>query len=187
MSRVLMTLGTRSFFLHFPTSLETLGNGCRKDTRRISAGALPATVSHIRMAYYFHMAYYFSRLISGYNYLLVSNFDEFQGIFLFQSIVLSGAGFFFPGAGFFSRRRVFPTERREKKPGAGKKKPGAGKKNPAPESTMDQNRKIPWNSSKLDTIWVIARDEATKEIGHEHIIFPREDRGFRSNYEQKDQ
>ena len=98
MSRVLMTLGTRSFFLHFPTSLETLGNGCRKDTRRISAGALPATVSHIRMAYYFHMAYYFSRLISGYNYLLVSNFDEFQGIFLFQSIVLSGAGFFFPGA-----------------------------------------------------------------------------------------
>ena len=145
MSRVLMTLGTRSFFLHFPTSLETLGNGCRKDTRRISAGALPATVSHIRMAYYFHMAYYFSRLISGYNYLLVSNFDEFQGIFLFQSIVLSGAGFFFPGAGFF-----FPGARWEKlaapgkkTPAPGKKNPAPGKKNPAPESTMDQNRKIP--------------------------------------------
>ena len=181
MSRVLMTLGTRSFFLHFPTSLETLGNGCRKDTRKISAGALPATVSHIRMAYYFHMAYYFSRLISGYNYLLVSNFDEFQGIFLFQSIVLSGAGFFFPGAEFF------PPSAGKKNPAPGKKNPAPGKKNPAPESTMDQNRKIPWNSSKLDTIWVIARDEATKEIGHEHIIFPREDRGFRSNYEKIDQ
>ena len=117
----------------------------------------------------------------------MSNFDEFQGIFLFWSIVLSGAGFFFPGAGFF-----FPgarweklgagkkkTRRREKKPGAGKKK----KKNPAPESTMDQNSKILQNSSKL----VVARDEATKEIGHEHIIFPREDRGFRSNYEKIDQ
>ena len=46
---------------------------------------------------------------------------------------------------FFSRRRVFPTERREKKT-------GAGKKNPAPESTMDQNRNIPRNLSKLDTI-----------------------------------
>ena len=133
MSRVLMTLGTRSFFLHFPTSLETLGNGCRKDTRRISAGALPATVSHIRMAYYFHMAYYFSRLISGYN-LLVSNFDEFQGIFLFQSIVLSGAGFFFPGAEFFP-------------PSAGKKNPGAGKKNPAP-GKKNRRQKAQWTKTE---------------------------------------
>ena len=54
-----------------------------------------------------------------------------------------------------------------------------GKKNPAPESTMDQNRKILQNSSKL----VVARDEATKEIVHEHIIFPREDRGFRNDDE----
>ena len=80
----------------------------------------------------------------------------------------------------------FPPSAGKKKPGAGKKNPAPGKKNPAPESTMDQNRKIPRNSSKLDTIWVVARDEATKEIGHEHIIFPREDRGFRSNYEKID-
>ena len=80
------------------------------------------------------MAYYFSRLISGYNYLLVSNFDEFQGIFLFQSIVLSGAGFFFA----FSHRAPG-----KKTPAPGKKNPAPGKKNPAPESTMDQNRKIP--------------------------------------------
>ena len=45
-----------------------------------------------------------------------------------------------------------------------------GKKNPAPESTMDQNRKILQNSSKL----VVARDEATKEIVHEHISYFRE-------------
>ena len=44
---------------------------------------------------------------------------------------------------------------------------------------MDQNSKILQNSSKL----VVARDEATKEIVHEHIIFPREDRGFRNDDE----
>ena len=101
----------------------------------------------------------------------MSNFDEFQGIFLFWSIVLSGAG------KKKTRRREKKTRRREKKT------PAPGKKNPAPESTMDQNSKILQNSSKL----VVARDEATKEIGHEHIIFPREDRGFRSNYEKIDQ
>ena len=101
------------------------------------------------------------------------NFDEFRGIFLFWFIVLSGAGVFFPALSFSH-------------PAPGKKT-GAGKKKTAPESTMDQNRKILQNSSKLDTIWVVARDEATKEIGHEHIIFPREDRGFRSNYQKIDQ
>ena len=164
MSRVLMTLGTRSFFLHFPTSLETLGNGCRKDTRRISAGALPATVSHIRMAYYFHMAYYFSRLISGYNYLLVSNFDEFQRIFLFQSIVLSGAGFFFPGAGvffpgagfFFPRRRVFFPGAEFFPPSAGKKNPGAGKKKTRRREKKTRRQKAQW--TKIERFLEIHRN-----------------------------
>ena len=75
---------------------------------------------------------------------IVSNFDEFQGIFLFWSIVLSGAGFFFPAPGFFFPAPSFSHRAPGKKtPAPGKKTPAPGKKNPAPESTMDQNRKIP--------------------------------------------
>ena len=45
--------------------------------------------------------------------------DEFRGIFLFWSILLSGAGVFYPGAGV-------------------KKNPAPGKKNPAPESKIER-------------------------------------------------
>ena len=110
----------------------------------------------------------------------MSNFDKFRGMFLFWSIVLSGAGFFFPGF-FFPALGGKNSAPGKKNPAPGKKNPAPapGKKNPAPESTMDQNSKILQNSSKL----VVARDEATKEIGHEHIIFPREDCGFRNDDE----
>ena len=74
--------------------------------------------------------------------------------------MLSGAGFFFPGAGFFfpgagfffPGAGFFPPSAGKKNPAPGKKKPAPGKKNPAPESTMDQNKNIPRNLSKLDTI-----------------------------------
>ena len=68
--------------------------------------------------------------------------------------------------------------RREKKPRRREKKTRRQK---AQWTKIERFLEI---QSKLDTIWVVARDEATKEIGHEHIIFPREDRGFRSNYEK---
>ena len=60
--------------------------------------------------------------------------------------MLSGAGFFFPAPSFSHRAPG------KKNPAPGKKKPAPGKKNPAPESTMDQNKNIPRNLSKLDTI-----------------------------------
>ena len=92
--------------------------------------------------YYMFMAYFFCGFISGYY--------QFRWILKNLAILVHCASW---RRVFFSRRRVFffPAPSFSHR-APGKKTPAPGKKNPAPESTMDQNRNIPRNLSKLDTI-----------------------------------
>ena len=82
--------------------------------------------------------------------------------FLAPDFSFTAPGFSFPAISD-TRYPAIPDTRRpapgkknpapgKKNPAPGKKNPAPGKKNPAPESTMDQNRNIPRNLSKLDTI-----------------------------------
>ena len=64
---------------------------------------------------------------------------NFKESFSFGPLCFLAPGFFFPAPGFF-----FPAP--------GFFSPAPGFFFPAPESTMDQNRNIPRNLSKLDTI-----------------------------------
>ena len=207
MSRVLMTLATRSLFWftsppvwkrwetvagrtrggfllvpfqqRFPTS-EFFANFSQQP---------PRCESFISTNFNIHMAYHFSSLISVYCV-------QFRWISRNLSILVHCA---FWRRVFFSRRRgFFPRRSVGKNSAPGKKNPAPGKKKPGARKAQwrrekkTRRQKAQWTKIARfieigSTIWVVARDEATKEIGHEHIIFPREDRGFRSNYEKIDQ